>query len=292
MATFAKAQSQSTGEAYTYTVDFTNDLPSGGTVSAGTATHIPPSGAASTLVTSIDSPYVYVEVPKLTVTGVHYVDVVATINGDATNQASVRIPINIVYPSTTARSGMLDLVSQLRELTEAGSDDYKIAGVPYWDDRQLQRVLDAHRYDLKYVEMTAWEEGDATYLEYAIGYGHLEQTTGGTAIFFVQDVSGATVSSSGYSVDYDRGVVTFNADTLGVPYYVTGRSYDLEGAAADVWRRKLSHYASTSFDFSTDNHTINRSQLYQHAAEMVKHFEQLSESGFSTVYVSRSDTDD
>ena len=47
---------------------------------------------------------------------------------------------------------------------------------------------------------------------------------------------------------------------------------DLNGAAADVWRRKQSHYHS-AINFSTDGHRIDREQLYKHAIEMAEHFE-------------------
>lgn len=59
MALFATNQTQATGEIRTYTIDYTDDLPTGGTVSSGTATHTPPSGSASTVTVSVSSPYVY-----------------------------------------------------------------------------------------------------------------------------------------------------------------------------------------------------------------------------------------
>lgn len=290
MATYSQAQNQSTLEAYTYTVDFTNDLPTAGTVTAGTAVHTPPSGAASAITTSVTSPYVYVSVPAQTVTGIHWVDVLATINNDITNTASVRIPIQIVYPSPVARTGMADLITELREMTDSGVNDYTIAGVPYWTDAQLQNALDNHRTDVKWLEMTAQEEADLSYYDYSIGYGNFEQTTGGTAIFIVQDLNGATVTAS-YAVDYRRGVVTFASDTDGASYYVTGRSYDLNAAAAEVWRKKQSHY-HTAVNFSTDNHRIDRNQLYEHAKEMVQYFELQSTGAISSMAFFRGDTDD
>lgn len=288
MATFATGQQQSTNEIKTYTVDFTLDLPDGGTVTAGTATHVPPSGSALTVSVSVSSPYVYATLPAPSIVGVHYLDILATFNtGD---KSSVRVPVNVVYPSTPARSGMADIINDLRGMTDSGADDYTIAGVPWWSDAQLQRVLDKHRYELKWVEMEAYEEGDGSYLEYSIGYGNIEATTGGTAIFFVQDVTGITVDSSLYSVDYLRGLVTFTSDTEGVPYYVTGRSYDLDGAAAEVWRAKQSHYAG-AVDFSTKVHNVKRSQLYDHAKERAEYYEGKSDAGFGVVEITRSDTD-
>jgi hypothetical protein len=288
MATFAAGQNNSTNEIKTFTIDFTNDLPSGGTVTAGTATHIPPSGSASTISTAVSSPYLYATLPAQTVKGLHYIDVLGTFNNS--DKSSVRIPVYILYPDVLARTGMVDLIADLRGLTDANVDDYTIAGIPYWSDKQLQDILDNNRTDFKWAEMTAQEEGDSTWLDYTIGWGNFEQTSGGTAIFIVQDIRGDTVSASGYSVDYRRGVVTFNTDTGGTDYFVTGRSYDLNGAAADVWRRKLVHY-HTAVDFKTDNTSIDRSQLYKNAQEMVAYFEGMASGGFASIDVLRSDTD-
>jgi hypothetical protein len=190
----------------------------------------------------------------------------------------------------THRSTMADLIRDLRSLTEAGPEDYSIDSEAYWSLEQLQKVLDNHRSDLKWSEMIAIEEGDGSFLDYTTGYGNLETTLGGTAIFIVQDINGATIAGSLYSVDYQRGVVTFASDTTGTDYWVTARSYDLHAAAAEVWRKKQSHYAR-AVNFSTDGHSISREQLYQHAAEMAKYFEGMGGGGFGTMNVMRSDTD-
>lgn len=289
MATFAAGQLNSTNEIRTFTIDFTDDLPSGGTVTAGTATHTPPSGSASNISTAVSSPYLYATLPVQTVKGLHYIDVLGTFNNN--DKSSVRIPVYINYPDVLARTGLADLITELRELTDANVDDYTIAGVPYWSDKQLEKILDNNRTDLKWVEMEAQAEGSGAYYDYAIGYGNLEQTTGGTAIFMVQDVDGASISSALYSVDYKRGVVTFASDTENTTYWATGRSYDLNGAAAEVWRRKQAHY-HTAVNFKTDNTSIDRRQLYENAKEMCEYFEGLSSGGFATIAVLRNDTDD
>lgn len=191
----------------------------------------------------------------------------------------------------TLRSGMADLITDLRLLTDTAENDYSVNGSLYWSDLQLQKVLDNHRTDLKWYEMTAIQEADLSYLDYAIeGYGNFEQTTGGTAIFIIQDVAGAAVTSPSYSVDYSRGVVTFASDTEGTTYWVTGRSFDIQSAAAEVWRAKVSHYAR-AVNFSTDNHNISREQLYTHAKEMAEYYEQQGSGGITSVVTFRSDTD-
>ena len=73
---------QSTVAKLPWPLDFTNSLLSGVTVSSAVATHTPPSGAATTPTIQVTSPYVYVTVGPLTVTGVHYIDVVATFSDE------------------------------------------------------------------------------------------------------------------------------------------------------------------------------------------------------------------
>jgi hypothetical protein len=291
MATYSANNSQKIStEIRTYTVDFAKDLPSGGTVTAGTSTHTPPSGTAGTITTSVVSPYIYVTVPALGVTGIHYVDVLATFsNGD---KSPVRIQINGVYEDATCRSGMVDIVAELRKLTNTGPADYTIAGEPFWTDAQLEATLDRHYEYVVNQQMEAvGTYGTAqayTYVTYYVGYEWLEQTTGGTATFYIQNGSGALIASADYDVDYQNGVVTFDADTLGQPRLVTCYSYDLNGAAAEIWRRKAGYYFS-AVDFSTDNHSIKREQIYTHCKEQAEYFESMSEDASESADLVRSD---
>lgn len=75
---------QSMGEVRQWDVDFTNDLPTGTAIESATATHIPPSGSASTpTVGTISGNIVPVVLDSLSITGLHYLIVAATLdNGD------------------------------------------------------------------------------------------------------------------------------------------------------------------------------------------------------------------
>lgn len=291
MATYASQLQQSTTEVKTYTIDFTNDLPSGGSVTAGTATHTPPSGSAGTVTVSVTSPYVYATLPAQSVTGVHYIDVLATFSDS--DKSAVRVPINVVYPTATARSGMTTLISELRGMTEAGPADYTIAGVPYWSDAQMQDILDIHRTDIIFEELTPYPYqiagGSISYQEYRSGYGYLEATTGGTSILYLQEGTGSTIGSANYTTDARRGVFVFSADQEGTAYYLTGRSYDLQASAADMWRRKAAHYAPTSFNFSTDNHSVSKEQVYSHCIQMAEYFEGKGGQSIVEVQLIRGD---
>lgn len=197
-----------------------------------------------------------------------------------------------------SRSTLSELRSVLRGMTEAGTADYTIVSsggtASYWDDDQLDIVLDRHREDVINEPLTpcpiVGSGGTSLYYEYRAGHGNLEQTSGGTAVFWVQDSTYATAGTADYSMDYLRGVVTFDDDQGGSTFYYNARSYDLNAAAADIWRRKAAHAAS-GFSFSTDNHKVDRNQVYKHYTEMAEMYEAMGEQSVSTLQIWRSDTD-
>src|SRR5512146_2131511 len=99
MATFQESSiQQGTAEYRKWQVDFTDDLPSGIAVTGGTAVHIPPSGNAVTPTISVSNPYVTAGLTGLTVTGIHYLDVIGTFSNSETSL--VRIAISVGYKPT------------------------------------------------------------------------------------------------------------------------------------------------------------------------------------------------
>ena len=192
-----------------------------------------------------------------------------------------------------ARSGMSNLITELRGMTEAGTADYTISGSAYWSDDQLQDVLDIHRTDIIYEQLQLYPvhiaSGSLSYQDYRSSYGFFEATSGGTSILYLQDGTGANIGTANYTTDTRRGQFQFSSDQGGSVYYMTGRSYDLQAAAADVWRKKAAHYAPTSFNFSTDNHSISRAQVYQHCKEMADFFENQGGDAISSISMYRGD---
>jgi hypothetical protein len=188
---------------------------------------------------------------------------------------------------------MTALIEELRGLAEAGTSDYTVGTTLYWSDDTLQDILDLNRYDLIHQPTHAYpvvvSGGTLQWFEFRAGYGFLEATTGGTAITYLQDSTGATLGTALWNADYRRGVFTFVNDALGTAVYITGRSYDLNAAAASIWRKKAAHYAPTSFNFSTDNHSISREQVYDHCIEMAAFFDGISGGAIQTVGRYRSD---
>lgn len=154
-----------------------------------------------------------------------------------------------------ARATMSDLITRVRALTGAGTAD--------WSDDQVQDVLDRHRRDLVREPLTPDEEyaggGTLVWKTYRSGWGHLEQTSGGSAVFVVADSIGNTRGTATYTPDYQRGVVTFAADQAGTALYLTARSYDVHAASAELLEAWASAVA-LDFDFGTDGQTFRRSQ--------------------------------
>lgn len=182
-----------------------------------------------------------------------------------------------------ARSTLANLITTLRGMADAGTADYTSGGATYWTDDQLEDILDRHETIVNYQSMTArgtQGAGTVSYTEYWTGYRHWED--GAT----IQDASGATMGTADYSFDANRGRVTFAANTLGAARFVTGTVYDLNLAAAEVWRKKAAYYTK-AYDVSTDNHSLKRSQLAAQCLQMARAYE--AAGGPTVAYMDRGD---
>ena len=185
----------------------------------------------------------------------------------------------------TVRATMADLILDLRGLTDASTSDYTAGGVTFWTDQQLQDILDGRVVSMHFAELGAIPEyanGVYTYKEYVLPLGNVE---GGTALTIMDNV-GVAQGTALWSFDRNRGVITFTNDQAAAPRFATGKSYNVNLAAADVWRKKAAHYA-VAYDVSTDNHSLKRSQLVAQAKEQMKYFEAMG--GASSVTMERGD---
>lgn len=166
-----------------------------------------------------------------------------------------------------ARDGMANPILKLRELTNAGTADYALAGVTYWSDNQLQSMLDRCRTDIfsERLEVVPTITGGTThYYDYYATPREYEQ---GTAVFQVTDSLGNAVAPT---INYEMGHLSFGGvDQGGTVYYLTARAFDLNAAAAQVWRSKAAHVAD-AYDFSADGHSMSRSQMVKHYREMAQ----------------------
>ncbi len=85
---------QSLSEIRQWDIDFSLDLGSGVTVVSATASHVPPSGSASTpTVGSIVSNVVPVQLGPLTVTGLHTLSILATYSNGEKSEVQLSITV-------------------------------------------------------------------------------------------------------------------------------------------------------------------------------------------------------
>jgi hypothetical protein len=124
---------QSISEIRTHYFDFTNDLPTGVTVTSAAAVHTPPSGTATTPTVGAiqEGRIVPVTLGVQTKTGIHYLTVTATLSDG--QKSVVRLEINVVWGSVT----LIDDVRKLRRMiAEPTSNIYT--------DEDLQAYIDSY----------------------------------------------------------------------------------------------------------------------------------------------------
>ena len=188
-----------------------------------------------------------------------------------------------------ARTGMQTLIDTVRGFANAAPDEWEVSTdssiVTYWSDDEIQRALDRHKVEHIHAPLepvTSYSGGSAVVLQYRTNITNIE----GSTAFSVEDTSGTVVPTA---IDYTRGIVTFSTDQSGKSFYWSGFSYDLYAAAADIWRMKASHVAGL-VDFSTDGHSIKRSQQAQQYLNMSQYFQSRSTSeGVQTSRIVRDD---
>lgn len=187
-----------------------------------------------------------------------------------------------------ARTGMANLILKTRQFSNAGTADYSIAGVTYWTDDQIQEQLDMYQTTHKRVIVYAkpeYEDSAWSYTEYPLpdGIGRwIEEDTR----FIVRDSTGADAPS--YTMNFETGVITFDADTQDKEYYVDCYSYDLYQAVADIWESKAASVVG-AVDWSSDNHTVKASQKYAMYMSRAAKFRKMGAGAIQTVKMFRRD---
>lgn len=177
-----------------------------------------------------------------------------------------------------ARPTMARLIDRVRGLTYAGTAEYTVGTVNYFSDDHIQTYLDDHREDVwreaMEVEPT-YESTGVVYKVYELERTEWESTDGGTAVFYVQDVTGTTIGTANYTVDYQRGYVTFATDRGGTAYFSNGRVYDIYAAAADLLTAWAAREAR-QFDVSTPAVNAKRSQKADYLLKMASQYRAMS----------------
>lgn len=190
-----------------------------------------------------------------------------------------------------ARSTLGSLITRVRELISSGTADYTVGTASYWTDDQIQAVLDRNRLDFADSQLMPLREvnsgGTVVYYVHQCGFTNLEDTNGGTAVLYVRNSSGTRAGTTDYTLDGFAGRVTFVADTAGTVYYLTGRSYDIYAAAAEIWRSKAGHVAER-FDFTADGATFRASQLVEQYTKMADKYSAMATFGSGASSISTS----
>ncbi len=181
-----------------------------------------------------------------------------------------------------ARVGMMNLILALRRMTNAEANQDGPAGLTFWTDEQMQEELDRTQVYLRGVALTLLPvvgmSGQYQYFDYAIPGSAgkwFEELSGADAGWALKDTQGAVQATTLYSVNYAARRITFTSDQASKLFYLDARAYDLNKAAAEIWRQKAA-MLEESVDFATDNHDIKASQQRQHCLEMAKFYDKKS----------------
>lgn len=188
-----------------------------------------------------------------------------------------------------ARIGMANLITRLRGMTQAGTADYTVAGTAWWNDDQMEDVLDAYRVDMNHVQLRSEPErngGTLLYRDYYAPSGNLEEAASGAEAWEVEDSRGDDAGTANYTADYIRGLVRFSVDQGGTIYYLRARSYNLPAAAAQMWREKAG-WRAQHITFKADDQTFEQSEWFEHCMTMAEYYER--HAGGQHHRLSRSD---
>lgn len=190
-----------------------------------------------------------------------------------------------------ARTGMTTLIDTMRGLCNLGTNDYTLGTATYWSADHVQTALDRHKTTVIEDELMEVENliggGTTEYKIFTSHYGNFEETSGGTSIFYIEDAEGTQIGTAQWTADYANGVVTFGTTQAGSARYVTGYSYDINAAAADIWRMKAGAYAE-AVDFKTDNMSVNRGDAIKQCMLMASQY--ASQMGVKVVDMTRDDS--
>ena len=177
-----------------------------------------------------------------------------------------------------ARTGMTTLISNLRDMGIAGTADYTLGTTSYWTDNQLQTILDKNKLNVLHEELvgvaTYTTGGSLQYRDFYSAFGNYEETSAGTSVFVVENGTGNAIATSLWTMNYAEGKLTFGADQAGSARYITGQSYDMNRAAADIWRMKSGHHAS-SVNFKTDNMSVDRGDMMKNDRDMAIYYSSM-----------------
>lgn len=185
------------------------------------------------------------------------------------------------------RTGMANVIKQLRSLTNAGSSEYTVDGVTYFIDQQLQDELDQDRtqwYDVVLNAVPRRTASSVTYLDYVIpdDIGDWFEEDATDSGWQLKDGSSNYITQSGnYTVSYRAKQITLTVDALGAARFLDCRTYDLYCTAARIWRMKAG-FEQRAINWSNGQGiNIQANQRYLHCVERAEFFEKKSGPTYS-----------
>lgn len=150
-----------------------------------------------------------------------------------------------------ARASMAALITRTRELINDLDEEALI-----WTDDQIQNVLDAGRIDYRYLLLKPEPSYTANTLQYLDYYAPLGDWE--TDYTFSQWYTTAVTPSASEPI---AGHFTFAENTL-PPVYISGKSYDLYRAAADLLERQAAQWLM-AYSMTANGQNLQRSQVAQ-----------------------------
>ena len=193
-------------------------------------------------------------------------------SGHEADGGTLVVTANIPSPP---RSTMTDLVARLRLMVADPTSS------PTFTDAQLQDYLDARRTDRRYEELDLRPSytpgGGTTYQEYYAETGWWEADE--------QLVSGQYAVLTPATSDRVVGHWTFGA-SQNPPVLITGKTYDLNSAAADVLEAWAA-IVKLDFDFKADDQSFSRSQKVKALMDLAATFRRRGSA--RSVHLRRSD---
>lgn len=170
------------------------------------------------------------------------------------------------------RAGMAWLIAEFRRL--CGN-----AGTEVWTDQEVQDILDRHavvHVHTPLLPLPEPEGGSTVWKAYSLPGRYWEGPESGTAEWRITDDRGQVLDPATYDVDPRHGVVVFSTDQAGSARYVTGRRYDLFGAAADGWL-ELAAAKADLYGFAAGGERFDRQQWFDHCVRMAAELRRLAE---------------
>ena len=170
----------------------------------------------------------------------------------------------------TVRTTLTSVLAEVKTLCDLTTITEASVDYGHFSDDELQTALDKwgreEILDWGLVPLPQMVNGEKTTVTY------LFPTPGvyfWPEVYTVVDATGTEATN--YTVDYDRGVVTFLVDTGGTAYFARGNGFWLDKVAAHIWKQKAALRAKL-IQFKAGDHTLYEQQEYDHCIAMAYQF--------------------